>query len=246
MSEDFARSIKPLPWVASQILRDFDKSTLGVDRLAQAIETDPVLTGQVLKVANSSYYAVPGGVQEVRRALRYLGFEVVRQIALSVSILGLFSSKELEKRFRDLPRDQEIHLRSLFSLVEFWKKSLTVAKILEMDQGKDAFSVGLVHAVGKWVVLDQVLDRKPSQSLISRTWEELESELAELEPSQEWSYAEWSAFIAQHWGFHKDDVEMIRTQQINGPLHESLQKFQTGEKKAAMDFAEACLGSFDL
>lgn len=121
----------------SQVINDPMSSTAEVEKL---MANDQSLTTKVLKLVNSAYYAIPGGVSTLARAIAYLGFDTVHQLVLSASILDALSNKSA----------------SGFDLKEFWKHSLGVAlaaesigKFIRHPMPSDLFTCGLVHDMGK-------------------------------------------------------------------------------------------------
>lgn len=122
----------------TQVINDPMSSTSEVERL---MSKDQSLTTKVLKLANSAYYAIPGGVSTLGRAIAYLGYDTVHQLALSASIfstLGVDASN------------------SEFSVKEFWRHSFgaavaaeTIGKQIRHPSPADLFTCGLVHDMGK-------------------------------------------------------------------------------------------------
>jgi putative nucleotidyltransferase with HDIG domain len=65
--------------------------------LKDAIETDPPLAARVLKRANSAFYGIArrgAGVQDIQTAVVCIGFEAIKELALSQSVCRLFRTEE--------------------------------------------------------------------------------------------------------------------------------------------------------
>jgi len=108
------------------------------------MSNDQSLTTKVLKLVNSAYYAIPGGVSSLSRAIAYIGFDTVNQLVLSASILSALETKE--------PND--------FKLADFWKHCIgvalgaeTIAKYVRHPTPSEVFTCGLVHDMGKVATL---------------------------------------------------------------------------------------------
>ena len=121
----------------NKIINDPMSSTGDVEKI---MSNDLSLTAKVLKLANSAYYAIPGGVTSLQRAIAYIGFDTVNQLALSASIIKALGSEE----------------NASFDAREFWKHSLGVAMASEViatemkyKTPSDLFTCGLVHDMGK-------------------------------------------------------------------------------------------------
>jgi putative nucleotidyltransferase with HDIG domain len=122
----------------SKIINDPMSSTSDVEKI---MANDQSLTTKVLKLVNSAYYAIPGGVSSLDRAIAYAGYDTVHQLVLSASIIKALDTK---------------HGPSTFDINEFWKHSLgvavaaeTIAKFVRYPTPQDLFTCGLVHDMGK-------------------------------------------------------------------------------------------------
>ena len=88
-----SRTFPTLPVVAMKVNELInDPNSSGAD-IAEVMKKDQVLTAKVLRLVNSSYYAIPGGVADVQRALAFLGFNTVAQLVLSLSVFSVFSTR---------------------------------------------------------------------------------------------------------------------------------------------------------
>jgi putative nucleotidyltransferase with HDIG domain len=125
----------------NRIINDPMSSTSDVEKI---MSNDLSLTAKVLRLANSAYYAIPGGVSSLQRAIAYIGYDTVNQLALSASIIKALDSRESVG----------------FDAREFWKHSLGVAMAAEVIANEvkyktpsDLFTCGLVHDMGKIALL---------------------------------------------------------------------------------------------
>jgi HD-like signal output (HDOD) protein len=111
--------------------------------LKRVISLDPVLTGRVLKLINSAYYALGHAVSSLTRAIILLGVNNVKNLALSFTILDNFRGKRSGRSF---------------SADEFWThslgvgvvaKSLAALKEVPPSAREEFFIAGLLHDLGK-------------------------------------------------------------------------------------------------
>jgi HD-like signal output (HDOD) protein len=121
-------------------------------KVAELIETDPAIAAKVLKIANSAYYGMSGKVSSIQHAAVILGDKALGELVTLAGTSSLLGNK--------------LHGYAMNS-GELWRHSMTVAfgsKIMArryMPQlENDAFSVGLIHDVGKLVLDRPVLNRK--------------------------------------------------------------------------------------
>lgn len=147
-----------LPVVAMRINELINDPNSSSSDIAEVLKKDQVITAKVLRLVNSSYYAIPGGVTDCQRALAFLGFNTLAQLVLSLSIFSVFSNIDGED----------------FSMLSFWKHALStavcseiLAKRLKYKKPEEAFTCGLLHDIGK-LVLNEI-DPARFKSIIQET-----------------------------------------------------------------------------
>ena len=121
----------------TQVINDPMSSTSEIEKI---MANDQSMTTKVLKLVNSAYYAIHGGVTSLSRAIAYIGFDAIQQLVLGSSIIKAL----------------EIKGPSEFDMNEFWKHSIavgmaaeTIAKVTRYPMPSDMFTCGLVHDMGK-------------------------------------------------------------------------------------------------
>ena len=142
------KDLPTLPAVVAKVMKAVSNPMATAGDLNGIISTDQALTSKVLRLANSAYYGFPQEITNITQAVTILGFNTIRNLALSVSVHKmLFASREKE----------------LFSHRDFWKHSVATAvaaKMLANQTGykseENAFTAGLMHDIGK-NVFDQFL-----------------------------------------------------------------------------------------
>lgn len=145
--DDLIQKLEDLPTLPmivhelSQVISDPMSSTKEIEKI---MASDQSMTVKVLKLVNSAYYAIPGGVSNLARAIAYLGYDTVYQLVLSTSIFNALGAKDTDE----------------FNVKEFWKHSLgvavaaeTIGKRSRQAQTADLFTCGLVHDMGKIALL---------------------------------------------------------------------------------------------
>ncbi|MBI2605923.1 MAG: HDOD domain-containing protein [Deltaproteobacteria bacterium] len=135
--------IPTLPIVATKVNELINNPNSSSSDIAEVLKKDQVLTAKVLRLINSPYYGIPGGVTDVKRALAYLGFNTLAQLILGMSVFSLFPADQNEE----------------FPLLAFWKHALATAVCSEMigkqiryPRPEECFTCGLLHDIGKIVM----------------------------------------------------------------------------------------------
>ena len=69
--------LKPISDVAGKVMALLDDPDCGMSDLSEIIRHEPALTANVLKLANSSYFGLPGKINDAKQAVVYLGQHLV-------------------------------------------------------------------------------------------------------------------------------------------------------------------------
>ncbi len=139
-----AESLPTLPGAVAQLTRLVNDESSSSVEFEKAIKPDPALTANLLKMANSAYFAPRESIVSVRQAITRLGLKRVFDVALSAGFARVIP--KYLPGYRLLAAD-------------FWRHSLAVAVIAEMltkrlglVQPESIFTAGLLHDIGKLAV----------------------------------------------------------------------------------------------
>ena len=169
--------------------------------LVQVIDKDPVVTVKILRVVNSSYYSLPRQVTSISHAVVYMGFNSVKNLALSVAAIGV------------LPKNNAAG----FDANQYLLHSLATASIakqlaLRVDNADptDCFIAGLLHDFGK-VVFVQFMPAEFRKALELSQADGSSLHLA-LREVIGVDHAVVGAMLVEKWRFAAPLVETIRHQ----------------------------------
>ena len=175
--------------------------------LVLVIEKDPVVTVKVLRVVNSAYYSLPKQITSISHAVVYLGFNTIKNLALSIAAIGI------------LPADNAAG----FDGGQYLLHSLSTAGIakqlalrVEGADPMDCFIAGLLHDFGK-VVFAQFMPQEFRRALETCQWHESSLHLALREVIGE-DHAVVGAMLVEKWRFPADLIETIRYQYDPGRM----------------------------
>ncbi len=172
--------------------------------LVQVIEKDPVVTVKVLRVVNAAYYSLPKQITSINHAVVYLGFNTIKNLALSIAAIGIMPASN-EAGFDG----RQCLLHSL--------STAGVAKQLALRLGDvdpmDCFVAGLLHDFGK-MVLAQFMPG-PFREALALSQENATSLHAALREVIGVDHAEVAAMLVEKWRFPVDLIEAVRFQ--SGP-----------------------------
>jgi HD-like signal output (HDOD) protein len=182
-------SLPAIVYELSRVINDPMSSTKEVEEI---MAQDIGMTAKVLKLANSAYYAIPGGVSSLARAIAFIGFDTIHQLVLSASIIKALDTKG----------------PSQFDVNEFWKHSLGVAigaeaigRHIHIPNTSDLFTCGLVHDMGKLALFIS------AQETLVKISEQAQSEkitFIEVERKHKlMTHAELGKLLAEKWQLPK-------------------------------------------
>ncbi len=128
-----------IPNIATKVIDLLDNPEVELEELADMILTDQVMASRVIKIVNSPLFRPMHEIKSIKRALIYLGFRHIREIALTCSIIDAFNSES-----------------GVFDIKTFWEHSFgvgIVAKIIAQrvryPEVEKAYIVGVVHDIGE-------------------------------------------------------------------------------------------------
>ena len=171
--------------------------------LVDVIDKDPVVTVKILKVVNSAYYSLPKQITSIGHAVVYLGFNTIKNLALSIAAIGM------------LPKDND----SGFDVQQYLLHSLSTAVIAKQLSGRvkdadamDCFIAGLLHDFGK-VVFAQFMPYEFKRALqVSR--EDGSSLHSALQLTIGADHAVVGGMLVEKWRFAPHLTETIRHQHL--------------------------------
>lgn len=138
-------NLPSLPAIISRLIKVVNSPESSADDAAELIEKDPGLTSKMIRLANSAFYGIPRSISSVSSAVVILGFNTIRSLVLSASVIKIFSGSQNKTINKD----------------RFWKHSIVTAmaaKIIvrhfiniRMMDPESAFCSGILHDIGKLI-----------------------------------------------------------------------------------------------
>lgn len=182
--DKFSKYVPSAPTLLVQLMDTLKSEAADFKKIKNIIKSDPGLTGQIVRISNSSlYFSRSGEITSIDKAISMLGFDEIMQIASTVMMKKIFHTES--KRYRAPVSD-------------IWKHCQKSAEACLLLAGRTqefrGYLLGLVHEIGRISILscfvvecaEKSLDEIDDYSVIRRLMKE---------------YGPWlSAFIAAEWG----------------------------------------------
>ncbi|HRU39574.1 MAG TPA: HDOD domain-containing protein [Candidatus Goldiibacteriota bacterium] len=149
------KALPTLSLVVAKVIQVVSNPLTSASDLSAIITVDQALTAKVLRLANSAFYGFPFRIKNITQAVSILGFDTIRNLALTVSVYKVFTGEAGAE----------------FSHSEFWKHCVGVAicanllaKKIKYRSPEGAFTAGLLHDIGK-TFFDQYMHKEFREAL---------------------------------------------------------------------------------
>ncbi len=183
-------SLPSLPDVVLKIRKLLESDNCDFERISQAVTVDPVLVSKLFVYANSAYYNRSNiKAETLDAAISRLGFEVVRNTAMSLALKQLYNTDTRDDVARYV-REVWLHGIKLSCM------AYALARSQSSLNQETAYLCGLMHGVGKLYILTKA---EEFPDFLGDT-EKLEAVMREWNP-------QISKSIVESWDFPNDVVE---------------------------------------
>jgi putative nucleotidyltransferase with HDIG domain len=160
-----------------------------IEKIRNALLSDQSLTAKVLRLSNSTFYGRSKEVKTLDEAIVILGFQTLRSLAIATSTYTLYHGTgrdNIEERLWEHSMATAIACRLLASKCKH-------------PQREEAFICGLLHDIGKLVLIQK---RRDEYLDLLKTAHEGTKDLLELEQRQfEFTHADIGLVLLNKWSF---------------------------------------------
>lgn len=144
---DGIEKVPTLPVVVNSILELMENPKTSAEDVNRIIRMDQALAARILKIVNSAFYGFPRQISTVTQAVVILGFNAVKSLALSASVIQIFGTKSTDG----------------FDVKAFWEHSIStgvmanmVGRRINYPLPEECLIAGILHGIGK-LIFDQYL-----------------------------------------------------------------------------------------
>lgn len=183
-------SLPSLPDVVLKIRNMLEREDCDFGRISQAVSVDPVLVSKLFVFANSALYNRANvKIEDLDTAIGRLGFEVVRNTAMSLAMKQLYDS---DKHQKSTKLQRKVWARGM----KLSSMAFAVAHKHPNLNHESAFLCGLMNEIGKLYILTKAeefpdfLGNPSSLNLVLEEWN-----------------PQISKSIIESWGFPQDIIE---------------------------------------
>ena len=152
-----ATEVSTLPHVALRVMGAARNPSSTASDLKTIVEGDPSLSARVLRTVNSAAYAVRSKVTNLHQAISLLGFNQIRNLAITASVSHSFKTENVSGTYRRAGLWR--HLVSVGICARL------IAARTRMSAFEDAFLAGLLHDFG--IIIEDQHTAKAFRAMLS-------------------------------------------------------------------------------
>lgn len=191
--------VKALSPSLGHLMKLTARADCGVDMIVEAVKMDHAVAVKILKLANSSVFTRGEPVDSIKKAVLRIGSTEIRQAVMNIAVIDRFSSPEMNR---------------LLDCNQFWEHAIAtgviaseIARSLRRKDVDVAFTMGLLHDVGRMILAEQLGERYVH---VARTALELGLPLDMVEKRMlRTNHADIMEQVLQKWNFPRQLVQPI-------------------------------------
>lgn len=184
--------------VALAILDLMQRDDVTVQEVARVVQTDPALSGRLIKFANSVHFSTRRSIVSISEAVMLIGMPMVRQLVLGFSVLSHFRNGKCR----------------VFDYEGFWSRSLATAianqalSARARTAAEETFTCGLLSNIGSLAMATLFPDRYAE--ILNAAAGSSPAEIARLEQEQfATDHNEMTTALLKEWGFPAIFMETV-------------------------------------
>jgi HD-like signal output (HDOD) protein len=186
-------NLPSLPQMGVKFKEMFDNSA-NIQQIASLLKQDVALCAKLIGISNSAFYRGAAENKTLEQAVSRLGLSTTGQYVYAITNRSIYYNKN--KNFKGL-------------LEKLWQHSLScayasqiVCKTLAFKLKEDSFTLGLLHDIGRLVLLQAVGELQLKQKLP----EEIDNK--ELSNTMDANHGKFGAALLKRWGFSNEYIQI--------------------------------------
>lgn len=215
---DSIKSLPPLSATIVEINRIYADENSTIKDMAKAIEHDPMIIANILKIANSPLYGFGKEIKNAAQAVSLFGMNMTRTIALGNSVKKLLN---VDMQPYKITSEEFAHISSLQATLMFnWYMKINRHKAEEL------YLAAFLQETGKILIASEIIQNDETISFASEI--ENSNNIATVEKAYlDATSGEVTALVFKHWGFESDFIEMIKYSDNPSEAPDDIKEFST-------------------
>lgn len=206
MIEEPNISLPVLPEIADKVRNIMSQESYTFESVAEFVEVEQGMSARILQVANSAIYAGKERIYNLQQAVGRLGLRETRNILQAVIAENLFNtdSRQLEEVMKSL---------WLHSICCAYCNEI-IAQTLEIENSDDYFMMGLLHDLGKLLILHLI-----EQGRKEKRWGDQRVTLDVVKSIMAMRHHDMGARLLQKWHYPMAFQEVVRLHNDDDTIH---------------------------
>ncbi|WP_430474056.1 HDOD domain-containing protein [Thalassospira lucentensis] len=195
-----AKSLTSPPDTYMRLETAFADPNYSLQSITEIVESDIALTTEILKLTNSSYFAVTQNVSSVSHAVRMLGMETLKALALFIGLYRGFDGppSQAENLKRLCHRSQQIGVTAAL-IAEYEKLPREICHAVP--------SIGMLSHIGTLILY---ANRPDEMDAVTKRVEDEDISIHQAETEQFGAgHAEIGAYLLGLWGFAAPIIQAV-------------------------------------
>jgi HD-like signal output (HDOD) protein len=135
-----------VPTLYLELAKELQSPDTTIERVEAIVSRDPAVTAKILQLVNSSFFGLARRIESLGEAINYVGLNIIKALVLTVPVYSRFEGV----RVRD------------YSPAAIWEhcwrtgvlaRAIAVEEAQPLAQCEEAFLAGLLHDLGKMVLV---------------------------------------------------------------------------------------------
>jgi HD-like signal output (HDOD) protein len=137
-----------MPEVASAISKAMEDDDVSTEDIGRIIQMDPVVTGGIMKAANSALYRGVNKITSINEAIMRIGLKATRDLVIALAMQNIFTARhpQTKKMMHEL-WECSVHVSAL---------SYAIARHVKHLSPETAMLAGLLHRIGAIPILTHI------------------------------------------------------------------------------------------
>ncbi|HEY5957781.1 MAG TPA: response regulator, partial [Polyangiaceae bacterium] len=184
------------PHVYNQLVAALTKEDTSVESVAKILHGDMAMCAKILQMVNSAFFRLSRKIVKIEEAVGYLGFNTIKHVVLAVEVF------QNSTRRTNPPLGLQVLQQHALAVA-----NLSASFFKEKQQMDDAFVAGLLHDIGKLVMLTELPETVEKVFFEIRT-SNSPVHVAEMKVLGV-THAEMGAYLLGLWGLPYPVVEAV-------------------------------------
>ncbi|MCX5854648.1 MAG: HDOD domain-containing protein [Deltaproteobacteria bacterium] len=137
--------LPPMPAISIKLLGLLRNPESNPNSITALVSTNPVFSGKILQTINSSYFALPGKITSVGRAITLLGYNNVRTLVFQETIKNTIP--------KHLDMETDLYMKTWVHSAIVSTCAGHIGKKLFKFSEYDLATIGLLHDIGKYFLV---------------------------------------------------------------------------------------------